>query len=176
VIIFRNTLSASSKQFYANQLDGRLHCFYRSDGSILFATYAMRKDVFLEVILWPSEWEYAEMKKRTRYGVEFVNLRVPAEDKAKVTQWMLDHEVELGDMLDDLVSSGYKISLNLDSGNDCHLVAITGSDDAVYNRGLCMTSRAGSPVEALYVGLYKHYVLCDGKDWPIPELGDQTYG
>jgi hypothetical protein len=161
------------------------HRWYHNKGIVLlrddhhslhFGAFARQNTFWIEVILPYGKWEWFEMAARTKFGTTFVNVRVSREERNKIDAWAIDHETEQGDMLDALVCNGYKVSLNQDVDNDCILVAVTGGNGSPYNRGLCMTSRAGSPLEALYLAFYKHFVMCDGKEWPEPDDIDRSYG
>lgn len=123
-------------------------------------------------------WEYQEYiyMANTRFNVEFVNLRLTADDKPKFVAWADDNAPDLGTLLDNMVGSGYKMSMNLDSQNDCYIVAVTGTGDARDNKGLCMTSRADDLVEALMMAVYKHVVLCNSGSWGKPEDRSLDWG
>jgi len=115
-----------------------------------------------------QDWRFTMARLGTRYGVNFVNIRIAPDNREKVLQWILDNEADLGEMLVNLIGDNYKLSLNEDTANDCFIVAITGSDENRVNRGLCMTTRSNDLMECLFMALYKHYVMCDGKSWGEP--------
>ena len=141
-----------------------------------FLAYNNRTNRTFEIIVYITSWEVFHMTQKTRYGTEFVNVRLDANSRPIVEQWVVDNEPELGTMIEALVSDGYKLSLNLDTRHDCFICAFTGTDENRENRGLCMTSRASTAMEALWVGLYKHYVVCDGGSWGKPEQSAADWG
>jgi hypothetical protein len=176
MIIISMPATPELKARLPNEVSGRVNVYQVDNGSLHFGALALQSDTWYDIVWWVGRWEWFQMAAKTRYNTEFVNVRVPREDRDKVTQWYIDHETEFGDMLEGLVLNGYKVSVNQDDANDCVIVAFTGHDGAPYNRGMCMTSRAATPLEALYLGFYKHYVICDGKGWPEPENQDRSYG
>jgi hypothetical protein len=116
------------------------------------------------------------MKKRTKYGVDFVPLRLTMDQKAAFQKWAKDNVADLGDYMVNLVGSGYKLSMNLDTNNDCYIVAITGTEENKLNRGLCITSRSDDLIEAVMMTVYKVVVLYDNGEWETPDDVSQDWG
>jgi len=116
------------------------------------------------------------MKRGTKYGVDFVPMRLSLDQKAGFEAWAKDNISDLGDYLTHLVSSSYKLSLNLDPNNDCYIVAITGTDENKLNRGLCITSRSDDLLEAIMMTVYKIVVIYDNGEWDRPDNMGQDWG
>lgn len=116
------------------------------------------------------------MARRMNTSVEFVNIRVEKSHESDFLAWYEEMLPDIGDHLLILVSSNYKVSLNLDLTNDCYIVAVTGTSENRDNRGLCMTSRSNVLFEAIGLALYKHEVLCGGSSWGEPEERQTNWG
>lgn len=82
------------------------------------------------------------------------------------------------DMLDDLIGQGYKISVSFDEKNDTYNCTITCPKtlNMTDNAGYAFSTRAKTALEAMDMGLYKHYVLCDKQQWDTDEAGDGSLG
>lgn len=110
-------------------------------------------------------WRITVAKIKQNYGVEFVNITVSTADKNKFDAWVGTQTVELAEIMTHIITSGYKLSVSLDQNNDCYICALTGTEDQRWNSKKCMTSRADSIEEAIWLAAYKHLVICDGGDW-----------
>jgi hypothetical protein len=150
--------------------------FCTSFNSYSFAFASTDENTWFEVSGWLKNWEYTEMAGRTRYGTEFVNLRLSLEQKPQFEVWAKENQDDLFNYLVNMVADGYKISINLDANNDCIIVAVTGTDNNRTNRGRCMTSRSHDAIEALLMAIFKHVVLCDGGDWGEGENKASDWG
>ena len=113
--ILKRAISTKFRERYSDQLDGRLNWDVLDGGSSHCISYAATPNEFTEIVFYISKWEWFHMKQRTRYGVDFVNLRIPREDRDTVTQWSVDHETELSEMVEGLVAKQRR------PGDEAHL-------------------------------------------------------
>lgn len=116
------------------------------------------------------------MAAKMNSSVEFVNVRLTKDDKKKLAAFTEQIAPDLAEHLINFVGSGFKLSINLDSQNDCYIVAATGTQNARVNKGLCMTSRSEDLFEAIYMTLYKHEILCDNDSWGEPVGNGSNWG
>lgn len=121
-------------------------------------------------------WRITVAKLKQNYGVEFVNITVSTADKAQFDSWVGSQNVELTEIMTHIISSGYKLSVSLDQNNDCYICALTGTEDQRWNAKKCMTSRADSIEEAIWLAAYKHVVICGAGDWGESNSRNTTWG
>jgi hypothetical protein len=153
------------------------HARIRSDQDRLYLLVLLRKEWrTCELLFWIGRWEFEMAKQGSRYGVDFVALRVSEEQKVAFQQWASDNEDDLPELLVNFVGDNYKVSLNLDARNDCYIASATGTDDNRINRAKCMTARSKNLMEALFLLLYKHYVMCEAGSWGDPVTSGTDWG
>jgi len=123
---------------------------------------------------WFGSFERFYIMARYNSAVEFVNIRLTADDKPRVAKFVSDVEPDFAEHLINFIGSGYKVSINLDEANDCYIVAATGTQNSRENKGKCMTTRSGDLFECLYMMLYKHEMICDNGSWgePVNQTSD----
>lgn len=98
---------------------------------------------------------------------QFSDIRLTKDDKAAFNKWATDHVLDAFDLLDALVNSGVKASYSWSDANDCYSFSLTQLDEKSENAHVVLVSRADNFQEGLMLGLYKHYVVCDGGLWPV---------
>jgi hypothetical protein len=152
-----------------------IRCLW-SDHTAGFAFPIRNESACGQISVYIGNWEWFKMAAKTRYGIDFVALRLTEEQKPQFLSWAEDNAPDAFTHIEHMVSDGYKISINMDANNDCVIVAVTGTDNNRTNRGLCMTSRAGDAIEALMMALYKHIILCDGGSWGDIEQRASDWG
>ena len=98
-------------------------------------------------------------------------VRVPftAEDKEGFDKWM--STVDVADMIQELVSGDYKLTLSYDNRNDAYLCSISCYDASSPNYKHTMISRAASTLTVLHLAIYKHFVVANG-EWHSDEPED----
>lgn len=96
----------------------------------------------------------------------FVDIRLNKSDKDAVSQWGKEQADDMLDLLSSILEGGHKLSVTWSDNTDCFIASFTGTDDECVNYGLVMSSRANNPWEAVVIGLYKHFEICDGGVWP----------
>lgn len=103
----------------------------------------------------------------------FANIPFNAEARA---QYEADEATEnvVYQRLEDLISTGYRVTFSYDKSNDAYQCSLTCQNEKDANAGLTLTSRGPSWWDALRVATFKHFVLASGK-WPTSEktLGDK---
>ena len=110
----------------------------------------------------------------TKWGVEFVNIRLTEGDIEAIEQ--LDLSVEDVYLeLERLADSGYKVSLSYDTTNNCGIASITGQKGCTpdTNAGKCITSRGPDVRSSCLVMLYKLRVYCVDDYFPLHEDSDR---
>lgn len=93
----------------------------------------------------------------------FIQHSLRKEEKQAFDQWVVSAE-EIAGMVDRLLDSGYRITLAYDSYHkafQCSLICQSAND---VNAGWCLTARAPDGMSAMYLALFKHFVLLGG-DW-----------
>jgi hypothetical protein len=148
---------------------GELHKVY-------FVLYNPRTNQSAELFGWLRPHKEWYQMARIKYGVDFVNLRLTDEDKKEFSEWAYEHSSDVLTYLEQLIGSGYKLSLNEDEENHCFIAAVTGGQDNRDNKNKCLISRAPDLLEVLQIALYKHFVVCDAGDWGATEKQDMTWG
>lgn len=98
---------------------------------------------------------------------QFCDIRLTKEDKKEFEQWATANAPDAFDLLDSLVNSGVKMSYSWSDANDCYTVSFTDLEEKSQNYQVVLVSRADNFQEALMIGLYKHYVVCDQGLWPV---------
>lgn len=76
--------------------------------------------------------------------------------------------------LEQLISTGYRVTFSYDKEGDTYQVSITCSAPKNANEGYTLTSRGPTWWDALSVATFKHFDLCQGV-WPHGErvVGDK---
>lgn len=123
-------------------------------------------------------WESATMaKKAGDNGAEakhawtrFVNIALTGYTKEDIRARYDAWDDFTGD-LTSLLSSGYRIGVSFDEGNNSFIASVTCRATGDPNEGCTFTSFAGDWVTALQVALFKHYVVVAGV-WDTKRAAD----
>lgn len=150
--------------------------FELSAGQLGFIGFCPPEERTAEVTFWVGSYERLIYMAQTRFGVDFVNVRLEPDDKPRFLEWQKANQADLAQYIGEMLGSGYKVSVNLDDKNDCYIVAVTGTTNCRDNRGLCMTTRSDDWLEAICMAVFKHYVICDAGSWGTPEQHNQSWG
>jgi hypothetical protein len=143
---------------------------------VYFVLYNPHTNRSAELFGWLRPYKEWYQMARIKYGVDFVNLKLSDDDKAAFSEWASESAGDTLTFLEQLVGSGYKLSLNEDEENHCFIAAVTGGQDNRDNRNKCLISRAPDLLEVLQMALYKHFVVCNAGDWGDTEKQDMTWG
>lgn len=107
---------------------------------------------------------------------EFVNINLTVADKKPLDNYIKECEGDYVKVIHQLLADGYKLSLNFHVDKGAYTVSITGSDDCKYNQDAILTSWSDDVLEAVFMNGYKHYVVCDGKDWAKNQTKENNWG
>lgn len=100
----------------------------------------------------------------------FVDVKLSQEDRKAFLEWH-GKQTGLVTHLQCLADDGYRVGVSWSGEHQSYTVSLTGRAEGSANNGLCMTSFAGSLEMALWLALFKHIVVTDGK-WDAAGLTD----
>jgi hypothetical protein len=99
----------------------------------------------------------------------FADVSLTQADKDAFSSWMDDASKDFELWLNQLIDDSYRITVKFDYNNNCYTSSATQQDQKHVNAGLIIMSRAGSPLEALLMAIYKIFVLFPGERLPTRE-------
>lgn len=101
----------------------------------------------------------------------FVDVKLSSEEREAFAQWG-EREGDLVGRLQGMADSGYRVGVSWSSEQQAYVVSLTCRDPEGVNNGLCMTSFAKTLITALWLALYKHYVVT-GEHWVEGAFGSE---
>lgn len=93
----------------------------------------------------------------------FLNIPLTDEDKAAIKATPI-HVEGLDTSLESMLRDGYKISLKLDTYNDCYACYVLSPEKPGQDNQI-LTGRGTTPLKAVRQALYIHRIILAG-DWP----------
>lgn len=100
---------------------------------------------------------------------KFAQLSLDVSREAELTAWVTGEGIQVWDLLTNLLNDGYKVSLVWVYKQSSFCVSIMGTDDSKHNQDAILTSWSDDLEDALLIGGFKHYVICDGGKWPLQD-------
>lgn len=96
----------------------------------------------------------------------FAALTLTASDEKKFDEWVKAENVDAMTMLNRLGGDGFKFSASYVFDQNAWCFSIIGTDNTKEHASMVMTSWSDDLGEAIAIGAYKHYTLCNGGEWP----------
>lgn len=93
----------------------------------------------------------------------FVDIKLTAEQRDEFKEWP-GRGGDIVRQLQALADDGYRFGVSWSGEHQTYTVSMTGRSDGNPNSGLCMTSFAGSLETALWLAVYKHFLVAE-EDW-----------
>lgn len=93
----------------------------------------------------------------------YANVPLDAARKQMYQEWEVSDEDVFG-MLGDLIMADYRCGFSTTNGGKTAQFALSCRANGNPDLGYTMTSRAPTWFDALRVGVWKHYIVCEG-DW-----------
>lgn len=103
--------------------------------------------------------------KSNNFSTEFVSCTLTTEDKKAFPTWQAKNAEHLDDFVIGLLQTNHKVSFSFSEGNDSFICSVTGKPEDCNNASKCFTSHAKDYTTALWVALYKHYVIWQNGVW-----------
>ena len=124
----------------------------------------------------PFELHYVEEDYRSIFPMpfrdtQFCSLTLNETHTEQVDAYIASYNNEPVTLLIMLGQEGYKISFTRVDRQNSWCVTLIPTDEAAYNKNKLLSSWSDNPVEALFLCGYKHYEMCDGKEWPTKPSG-----
>ena len=110
-----------------------------------------------------SAWSLTVMVKK--WSVDFVNIELNATHRKELKKIVNDAEYDVGTLLTNLVTDGYRIGLAYNPEKDSFTCSLTAKNTSAHNEGFCLVSHSGTPIKALLTAVYKHYSIAKGGEW-----------
>jgi len=126
---------------------------------------------FLNLYINTGEITVARNKKQNMPMVEFFNFQLTRADEKEFMAWVDEKSAQFMQLVGDLVASNYRVGVSGDAENACVIVSLTCRDTDNPNQGYCFTSRAEDWEDAMWLMLYKHYVVASHEVWPVDDTG-----
>ncbi len=102
----------------------------------------------------------------------YANARLTPERKRQYDGWEVTDE-GVFNMFERLIMADYRCGFSVTNEGKTVQFAVTCRREGSPDEGYTMTSRAPAWFDALRVGVWKHYVLCD-EDWSDWKQGEET--
>lgn len=107
-----------------------------------------------------------------RFGnMQFAAIQLATEDEKQFTEWVSKNKMTGIEAMLSLLQSGFKLSCSYVIDQSAFCLTVIGTDATKSHRDMCMTSWSDDLEEAALIAHYKHFVLCDGGEWPIRQNG-----
>lgn len=111
----------------------------------------------------------------SKFDKTFASVRLDKADAKALEAWRAEHKLTGLDVVSQLMGDGYKVSATYIADKSSFCVSIIGTEFTKPNASSIMTAWSDDLEEAMIIGAYKHYVLCDGGSWPT-QNNDQPWG
>lgn len=107
----------------------------------------------------------SKSKPQTNWSTTFVRCELTSDQKRDVPTWVKKNDKSLDDLVISLLQANYKLSYSFNDQTDSFICSITGKPEGCDNASKVLTAHAKDYGTALWVVLYKHYVLFKGEIW-----------
>jgi hypothetical protein len=98
--------------------------------------------------------------------IQFAQIALDEGQKGEFYEWIKGRDKQLFGLLTDLAGDSWKASFSEDATNACYIASHTQQDEDSKNYHVCVTSRAETIEEALFLQIYKLTVLYAGEKIP----------
>lgn len=120
------------------------------------------------------------VQKNDEWG-GFVQITLLESDREPFDIWLSGGPQTVRRELDNSLSSGLKLTVTFDGGNQCYIASLTGRPDVNGERAFtcCLSARGGTFEEALAVLVYKHAEMLHRDWWEVvnaPKKSRFTFG
>jgi len=102
----------------------------------------------------------AKPRAKPKSDVIWVNIDLTLKQGEHMKQLYADHEKLLDDW-QNLLESGYKVTVSQDTYNDCFSAYVIPVGEEHPNKGHILSARGSDFLKAVRGALYRHYVLFD---------------
>lgn len=163
------------KQNYESAIPVYLRTRSNGDGALSYGEERLNQ-VFDQLYFAVLKRGIAMAKKNPAFEkFWFASLKMPKAAKSEFETWKQENEDDFWHYLSQAMNSGYKLSARYDYDNSTHIVSLTclSSEDVNFNG--VMVTRASEIDEAMWLSLYKHWILCDEQEWPS-EQDEKDWG
>jgi hypothetical protein len=117
------------------------------------------------------ETEVATMAQFSRSV--FATLTIGAEEKRAFDKWFSSDDVTALSALTELLGAGFKVSCSWVVEQNAFCFTVIGTDATKKHKGVIMTSWSDDLEEVICMGAYKHFVMCNGDEWPVAGDGNR---
>lgn len=104
-------------------------------------------------------------KGKAQFNTQFVRVSLTSEDKKAIPEYRKKAEKDVNDLINQVLGEGHKISFSFSEHNDSYICSVTGKPEDCVNSNKCYTSHGKDWGTALYVALYKYFVVFKGEPW-----------
>lgn len=102
------------------------------------------------------------------YGnFKFSTLRIDQDETPAFEKWLETTEIDVHKIMTDFAGAGFKGSFSYVIDQNSFCVTIVGTKDTKKHQGLGLSSWSDNLAEAWAMCWYKHFVLCNGDEWPV---------
>lgn len=115
-----------------------------------------------------------EMAKRDTW--KFVEIKLVKEDKKALEKYAEQFKGNMVDMIEQLCSYQYKISISWVDKQNSYVVSVSGTDHSKDNDNRTLTSWSDDVIEAVEMALYKVEVICSGGNWDDHATEQSNWG
>lgn len=104
---------------------------------------------------------------------EFASIQLTVADEKQFTEWITSENQSGLDIMNKLSGDGFKMSLSYIFDQSAFCFSIIGTENTKKHADLVMSSWSDDLEEAILIGAYKHYVLCQEDVWPTAKSGQR---
>ncbi len=102
----------------------------------------------------------ARRRKNNQRDLEFVNINLSRDEQVQFKNWYETKEFDLGELLQECIYDGGKVSLNYNSDRKSFYASLIFVNGSGLNSGLGFSAHAGDPQKALVLMAYKYLEIC----------------
>lgn len=147
----------------AKRLDWRSN-LARKITSVMYHITSADQTIFIFQITPSEVFAMARFNTAT-----FASLRLDKSDERKFQSWVTAENIQPLVMLNEFFSAGFKVSISWVADQTAFCMSIIGTDSTRKHQGMVMTTWSDDLEEVILLSGYKHFVVCEGGEWPTQD-------
>lgn len=121
----------------------------------------------------PTMEDYNAM---ARLSWTMIHIRLDKKHLPKIQEFLKSHDNDPENVLQEIMSLGYKVSMSFIDDRASFVVTMSGTDRTKHNDKMSVSSWSDDFWEAVTMMGYKHFVICDGKSWEDHDTSSENWG